>query len=314
MAFNIKDKALTETLERHLSKAQKANADSLEKLSSGQVFSRNDPRPTDRALAEGLEFKLRSLAGSKRNINSAVNLLQTAESGLNEITNMVLRMKEINIAAANTTVSDRERKFLFIEFEALHDEVNRIAATTEFNGIPLLNGNDPKALEELVFRVGDATQAPAELVDDETIDINIIKLKGLKSVVATTGGLGIKSARELLLDTSDEEGLALEDIQDLMAPEDDELFTTIYDQALNTLSTQRAVFGGLQARMHRTLDYIDVYQENIAAAKSSIADVDYAKEVSRLVESRILMQASTAALAQGNINSQLALNLINSAL
>ena len=313
MAFNIKDKALTETLERHLGKAQKEHADSLEKLSSGQIFTRTDPRPTERALAEGLEFKLRSLAASKRSTNSAIGLLQTAESGLNEITNMVLRMKEINTAAASSTVSERDRKFLFIEYEALHDEINRIAATTEYQGVPLLNGNDPKALEELIFRVGDAFPVSEDLSADQA-DINVITLKGLKSLVSTTGGLGIRSARELLSNTAEEEGLTLDDVLELMAPEDVEVHATVYDQALHKLATQRTLFGGLQSRLQRTLDYIDVYHENITAAKSSIADIDYAKEVSRMIESRILIQASTSALAQGNVSSQLALSLINAAL
>ncbi len=305
MAFNIKDKALQANLARHLEKAQKTNSDSLEKLSSGSVFTRNDPRPAERALAEGLEFKLRSLASSKTSINSAVNLLQTAESSLSEITNMVLRMKEINVAAASTTVSDKDRKFLFIEYEALHDEINRIATTTEFNGIPLLNGESPDAPEELVFRVGDS------MVSDEvdSDDLNVIRFEGIKSVVATTAALGLKSARDLLLDS--DQGIALLDVEDLLMADDD-LFGSIYDQALDTISTNRAVFGGMQSRLQSATDFLDVYQENIAAAKSSIADVDYASEVARLTESRILMQAGTAVMAQGNINSQLALNLLNS--
>ncbi len=305
MAFNIKDKALQANLARHLEKAQKINSDSLEKLSSGTIFTRNDPRPAERALAEGLEFKLRSLAASKTNINSAVNLLQTAESSLSEITNMVLRMKEINVAAASTTVSDKDRKFLFIEYEALHDEINRIALTTEFNGIPLLNGNSPDAPEELIFRVGDP------MVSDEvdSDDLNVIRFEGIKSVVATTAGLGLKSARDLLMDS--EQGISILDVEDLLLPDDD-LFGSIYDQALDTISTNRAVFGAMQSRLQSATDFLDVYQENITAAKSSIADVDYASEVARLTESRILMQAGTAVMAQGDINSQLALSLLNS--
>ena len=305
MAFNIKDKALQANLARHLEKAQQINSDSLEKLSSGSVFTRNDPRPAERALAEGLEFKLRSLASSKTNINSAVNLLQTAESSLSEITNMVLRMKEINVAAASTTVSDKDRKFLFIEYEALHDEINRIAITTEYNGMPLLNGDSPDAPEELVFRVGDPMVADG--VDSD--DLNVIRFEGLKSVVATTAALGLKSARDLLLDS--DLGIAIQDVEDLLMADDDG-FGSIYDQALDTISTSRAVFGGMQSRLQSATDFLDVYQENIAAAKSSIADVDYASEVARLTESRILMQAGTAVLAQGGINSQLALNLLNS--
>ncbi len=310
MAFNIKDRGLQANLERNLEKSQRENSDALEKLSSGTIFTKNDPKPAERALAEGLEFKLRSLASSKRNINSAVSLLQTAESSLSEVGNMVLRMKEINIAAASTTVSDKERRFLFIEYEALHEEINRVATTTEFNGIPLLNGDAENAPEELVFRVGDPFTPDDDSSDSD--DINAIHFDGLKTVVATTAGLGIKSARELIAGSSENEGIALDDVEELMAPDDSDLFPTVYDQAMNTIATQRAVFGGLQSRMQRATDFIDVYQENITAAKSSIADVDYAKEVSRLVESRLMLQAGTAVLAQGNINSQLALGLLNS--
>lgn len=307
MSFNIKDKALQANLARNLEKAQRENSDALEKLSSGSVFTRNDPRPAERALAEGLEFKLRSLATSKTNVNSAVNLLQTAETSLSEITNMVLRMKEINTAAASTTVSDKERRFLFIEYEALHDEINRIATTTEFNGIPLLNGNSDDAPDELVFRVGDPTYSDEAGNVDE--DVNVIKFEGMKSVVATTAALGLKSARDLL-GSSDDSGIALFDVEDLLLPDDD-FFSSAYDQALNTISTQRAVFGAMQSRLQHATDFLDVYQENIAAAKSSIADVDYASESSRMIQSRILLQAGTAVMAQGNINSQLALNLLN---
>lgn len=311
MAFNIRDKSLQQTLERHFGKAQQDNADALEKLSSGTVFSKQDPRPAERALAEGLEYRLRSLSSAKRNINTAVNLLQTAESGLSEVSNMVLRMKEINVAAANTTLSDKERRFLFIEYEALYDELNRVALTTEYNGIPLLNGNDPATPEVLVFRLGDPFH-PDEDAGSDVEDVNKVSFAGLKSVVATTEALGIKSAKTLLADSDAEEGLSIEDVEEMLEAEDPDNFPTIYDQALNTLSTQRAVFGGLQSRMHRATDFIDVYHENLQAAKSSIADVDYAQQVSRLVESRLLMQAGTAMMAQGNINSQLALNLLQS--
>lgn len=314
MAFTIKDKGLQSVLERNLANAQRTNSDALEKLSSGSVFTRNDPRPAERALAEGLEFKLRSLSSSKNNVNTAVNLLQTAESSLSEVSNMILRMKEINIAAATTTVSDKERRYLFVEYQALHDEINRVAVSTEFNGIPLLNGEDARTPEQLVFRVGDPMSSVdggdgGEAIDRDS-DINTIRFSGLRSIVATTAGLGIKSAKDMLSGVSGEsDGLSLSEVEDLMTPDDGE-FGSTYEQALNTISTQRSVLGGLQARLQRTTDFLDVYSENIAAAKSSISDVDYAKESSRLLESRVLMQAGTAVLAQGNISGNIALNLL----
>ena len=308
MAINVRDKSLQKNLERHFAKAQQENSDAMEKLSSGTVFTSRDPRPAERALAERLEYRIRGLAASQRNINSGVNLLQTAEAGLSEISYILLRMKEINVAAANSTLSDKERRFLFIEYEALYDEMNRVALTTEYNGIPLLNGNDPATPEVLVLRVGDPVQ-PAENASAAE-DINKISFEGLKSVVATTEALGVRSAKNLLLDNDGEAGLGIADVEELLESEDPESFPTIYDQALNKLSTQRSIYGALQTRLHRASDYLEVYHENLQAAKSSIADVDYAEEVSRLVETRIRMQAGTAMLAQGNINSQAALNLL----
>ena len=236
MAFKIHDRANSDKLSRILGKAKKENSDSLEKLSSGEVFTKNDPRPADRALAERLELRLRRLAASKRNINDAISLLQTAEEGFTEINNMMTRMKEINIAAASTTVDDRDRRYLFIEYEALFDEINRISLTTEFNGIPLLNGQSDRVPEALVFRVDDPTILPE--YDGDT-DINIIQFEGVKDVNVTTDGLGIRSARELLDDSAEEGGIELEDVQELLEPDDSDVFATVYEEAQSRLSAQR---------------------------------------------------------------------------
>ena len=304
----IGDKSMQQRLERSLEKSTRENADSMEKLSSGSVFTRIDPRPADRALAEGLSYKIRGLSAAKRNINDAVSLLQTADSGMQQINDMVLRMKEINIAATNTTINDHERKFLFIEYQALHDEIQRVAETTYFNGLPVLNGLAEDAPERLIFRVGDPFDS--ENADNDEGDLNTISFEGLKNVVATPGGLGIKSARDLLKDSSADDGVTVDDAVDLLSPDDDQFMTT-YDEAINNLATMRSVYGGMQARMERALDYTEVLSENLAAARSSIADTDYASEVSRMASSKILMQAGTAVLAQSNFASSLPLTLLH---
>lgn len=309
MAFNVSDKSINAMLSRHLSAAQKQNTDSLEKLSSGQVFTRNDPRPSEKALSDGLEFKLRSLSAAKRNINDAVSLLQTGESGLQDITNMLLRMKEINVAGASTTIGDRDRRYLLIEYEAIHDEINRVATSTTFNGIPLLNGQSKEAPEALIFRVGDPQKSNLKGSADD--DVNTIRFDGLKSVVATTEALGIKSARKLLASSNETEGISARDVADLLPSRDSDNFATIYDQALGTLSMNRSIFGALQSRLQHAMDYVDVYQENIAAAKSQIADTDYASEVTKMVQSRMLMTAASSLLAHGNITAQLTQGLLN---
>jgi flagellin len=305
---SIGDKSLQQRLEHALEKSTRENADAMEKLSSGSNFTRMNPRPADEALANGLSYKIRGLSAAKRNINDAVSLLQTADSGMQQVNDMVLRMKEINIAATNTTIGDHERKFLFIEYQALHDEIQRVAESTSFNGLPILNGLAENAPERLIFRLGDPFQSDS--ATNEEGDINTISFEGIRSVVATPAGLGLQSAKDLLSSSSAEDGISISDAWDILTPKDDS-FSTVYDQAINSLASMRAVYGGMQSRMQRSLDYTDVLSENLSAARSSIADTDYASEVSRMASTRILMQAGTAVLAQSNFASHLSLTLLN---
>lgn len=309
MAFVISDRVINQKLARQLAKSREENADSLEKLSTGQVFTTHSPSPSERALADGLEFKLRGFAASKRNLNDGISLLQTADSGLSEVNNMLVRMKELNTAASNTTLTDRERRYLFVEYEALRDEIDRVAKTTEFNGLPILDGSSPDAPESLVFHISD----PQVFEGYEDEELNVIKFNNFRDIVATADGLGIKSARSLLLDSENDGGISVQDAADLMVADDEE-FSSSYEQALTKLATQRAIFGAMQTRMLKAMDFYDVYAENIAAAKSKIADTDYASEVAKMAASNVLISATTALMGQTNIQGQLALNLISSVL
>ena len=304
----IGDKSMQQTLQRSLEKATRENADAMEKLASGSVFTKFDNRPSDRKLAEGLSFKIRGLAAAKRNINDAVSLLQTADSGIQQINDMVLRMKEINIAATNTTISDQERKFLFVEYQALHNEIQRVAETTTFNGVPILNGDSPDAPQEMIFRVGDPTTTD-EMAGPED-DLNTIIFSGMKDVVATPSGLGLSSAQDFIEGLDPTDGISIADAQDLLLPLEDQ-HATVYDEAVDKLASMRAVYGGMQNRMQRALEFSDVLSENLSAARSNIADTDYASEVSRMTASRILMQAGTAVLAPSGFASSLSLQLLS---
>lgn len=304
----IGDKSLQQTLQRSLEKATRDNADAMEKLASGSVFTKFDNRPSDRKLAEGLSFKVRGLAAAKRNINDAVSLLQTADAGIQQINDMIIRMKEINIAATNTSISDQERKFLFVEYQALHDEIQRVAETTTFNGVPLLNGDSPDAPQQMIFRVGEPVLS--EETGSYEDDLNTITFDGLKDVVATPFGLGISSAFEFLDGIDSTEGIEITEAQDLLAPLDGQ-HATVYDEAIDKLANMRAVYGSMQNRMQRALEFNDVLSENLSAARSNIADTDYASEVSRMTASRILMQAGTAVLTQSSFTNSLSLSLIN---
>jgi len=300
----------TQKLSRQLNKAQKERSDSLEKLSSGQIFTKADPRPSERAIADGLEFRSRSLNAAKRNVNDAVSLVQTADSAMSEINNMVLRMKEINEAASNTTITDRERRYLFVEYQALHEEVIRVAVNTTFNNIPLLNGRSRDAPESLVFRLDSPFNGDTGGAGDGR-DINVVRFDDLRKVTATAEGLGLRSAKRLLGRSSAAAGISVGQVEDLLKPRS-RGFSTVYDEALTQLSSFRSVYGAMQTRLNQAVDYIDVYQENITAAKSRVADVDFAKETARLISSNIMMQATTGLMAQGQLSSQLSVNLLNS--
>lgn len=304
MSIRLGDRSTTNSILGDLEKHTRANADSLAKLSSGKIFTANDPKPADQAVANKLEYKLRSLNSSKQAINDGVSLLQTAEGGLSEISNMLVRMKEINVASASNTIGDKERKYLFIEYQALHNEINRITGTTEFNGIPLLNGRDERTPESPVLRLGDPTSENPEE------NLNEISLGSLKDVVTSTIGLGLRSAEDILLG---DDGISISDALEFMEA-DDSRFGSIYDEALEKISGFRASFGSIQSRLNRALDFNDVAQENISAAKSRISDTDYATEVSKLTQSSILMQTATALLTQNNLAARLGVNLINNLL
>jgi flagellin len=227
---------------------------------------------------------------------------------MNQINDMVLRMKEINMAATNTTISDQDRKFLFVEYQALHDEIQRVAETTTFNGVPILNGDSPDTPQQLIFRVGDPTTVDEMAAPED--DLNTIIFDGIRDVVATPFGLGLASAQEFIEGLDPTEGINIADAQELLVPLADG-YATIYDEAIDKLANMRAVYGGMQNRMQRALDFNDVLAENLSAARSNIADTDYASEVSRMTASRILMQAGTAVLAQSSFTNSLSLNLLN---
>jgi flagellin len=292
-------------LGRQITKLSEQNADSLEKLSTGEVFTSRDPRPTDRALASGLKQKIKSLASAKRGINDGISLLQIAESGFNEIGNIITRMKEINLAATNTTISNNERKFLFIEYQALFDEVNRIAKTTEFNGIHILNGADEQRPEEIIIQLYQPMLAGAEN------DINVLRFSGIKEINATTEGLFLVDPSSII---DPDEGVEREIAVELMEPEDRENFANSYDQALDKLMGYRAEFGAMQTRLQAAANYNAVMEENLSAARSKISDTDYAQEVSKLANNNILIQASTSLMSQSEFIARNILSLINSGL
>ena len=298
----------SETVQRHLEAAAKRNAESIEKLASGQVFTSGDPRPSERAVAARLEQRIRSLSAAKQSISDAMSLVQTADSGLSQITDIVIRMKEINLAATNQSISDQDRKYLFVEYEALRNEVARVTQSTTFNDVPLLDGKSDAAPEFFSFRLDDPSNLDDRRSKPED-DLSQIFIDRVKDIALMPDDLGLLSAGKLVSKLSASEGISIDDAMEFLEPLNKD-FANVYDEALTTIANIRSTFGAAQVRLDHAHNFNEVFSENIAAAKSHISDTDYASEVSKMAASRILMQAGTSMLAQANISGNLVATLL----
>lgn len=259
---------------RALAKTSAEQAKSFERLASGNRINTAADDAAGLSIAEKLRSQIRSLAQAERNANDGVSFVQVAEGGLNETSNILIRMRELAIQAASDTIGDTERGFIDKEIQSLKGEVDRIANVTTFNGTPLLNG---KAGKELEFQVG-AQKEDRIGFDPSSFNVRIKEL-GIS-------GLNYKSA--------DGARDALDDI----------------DGAIAKVSGARAELGAHQNKLQATMGNLAIQRENYAAARSRIADTDVASETSELVRGNILQQAGIAVLSQANAVPQNALRLL----
>ena len=262
--------------QRNLSGAQRVMSKSMGQLASGSRINIAADDAAGLAISERLKSQIRSARQANRNANDGISMIQTAEGGLNEIGNMVTRLRELAIQAASDTVSVTERDFINKEVQQLKSEINRIAQTTKWGTTNLLDGSTPK----FDFQVG--------LFNNESEDR--ITFDSSQNV-ATLDALGIAG-----IDYASKEGA-----QDALA---------LLDVAQNTINGYRANLGALQNRLTSTIDNLAVQEENLSAANSRIRDTDVAMASSEMVRNQILLQAGTSTLAQANASNQMALKLI----
>jgi flagellin len=253
--------------------AQKA---SLEKLASGTRINRAADDAAGLAISEKMRAGIRSVGQDIRNANDGISMIQTAEGGMNEIGNILVRFRELSIQAASDTVSDVERGFMDKEVNQLAQEVNRIAAATEFNGRKLLSG-EGTALE---IQVGQNNNSELDRFVFDTSKTNV---------------------------TADQLGVAGITVSSKEAAQQN---LAKIDGAIQQLSGNRAEMGALQNRLQSSVNSLQIYNENLSAAKSRIKDVDMASETSELTKNNILTQANVSVLSQANQNSMMALKLL----
>jgi flagellin len=262
--------------QRNLVGSQRAMNKSMAQLSSGSRINIAADDAAGLAISEKFKASIRSARQANRNANDGISLVQTAEGGLNEIGNIVTRLRELGIQASSDTMGDTERGFINKEVTQLKDEVQRIASTTSWGKTKLLDGST----QSFDFQVGLYNNEKEDRISFKSAENN-----------ATLDNLGLSG-----LDYTSKEG-AQESLSAL-------------DAAQTQVNGYRANLGALQNRLSSTVDNLAVYEENISAANSRIRDTDVAQASSEMTRNNILLQAGTATLAQANQSTQLALKLI----
>lgn len=288
MGMRIRTNVSSLTTQRYLTQNRLDMDRSFEKLSSGFRINRSADDAAGLAVSENLRGKIRGLTQSQRNANDAVSMIQIAEGSMNEMTNILIRLRELSVQAASDTVGDREKGYLNREYTQLVDELDRIAVTTEFNGIKLFGDAQDAAIERFVVQVG-----PNNTMDD-TISYS---LEGLRF---SSESLGLGKEAEIG-PTEGAESPAREEIAGRLV--------TI-DSALNKIASERATLGSVQSRLGSAITNLANQVENMQTAKSRIVDTDFAAETAELAQRRILTQSNIAVLAQANASPEMALNLL----
>ncbi len=258
-----------------LSHTQNRLAKSFARLSSGFRINSAADDAAGLGISENLKARIRSYSVAERNTNNAISMANTAEGGLNQISGIVLRMRELAVQSANGDLTSTDRDYLDTEFQLLKDEITRLAETTEFNGKELLAGT----ATTFTFQVGINTSS------FDTIQVNF-------------GGVSVSSL-----------GLSGIGVSGTNATNANAAITAL-DGALTTVSTERAKFGAANNRLSIAVANSQTIRTNLQAANSAIRDVDIADETAHMARSQVLMQAGTSVLSQANQSPQLALSLI----
>ena len=249
---------------------------SLERLSSGLRINRAADDAAGLAISESLKSDIRALDVAVRNAGDGISLVQTAEGALDEVSSMLIRMRELATQARNGTVTAQQRTYLDAEFQTLAEEITRIGQSTDFNGVQLLDGSSGT----LNIQVGIGTT----VTDGIGVDL---------STSFTAAGLGLA-------------GVNIADDPDTAATDP---LTALAD-ALDRLNAGRASLGAIQNRLESSIRVNMNLSENLTAANSRIRDVDVASETSRMTSYQILQQAGISILSQANMTPALAMNLL----
>jgi flagellin len=249
---------------------------SMARLASGYRINQASDDAAGLAISENLKAQIRGLRQANRNANDGISLVQIAEGSLSEVSNMLVRLRELGVQAASDTIGDTERKFLDVEYQQLKSEIQRVAESTNFNGYDLLNGTGG--------------------IIDIQVGVNNDPFKDRISFNAGAANATLEAM-----------GMISEGVETKQSAQTS---LAMVDAALVSVNAIRANFGAMQNRLQSTSNNLLVYDENMSAANSRIRDTDVAAETTEMMRNNILMQAGVSVLGQANSSAQLALKLL----
>jgi len=253
----------------------------MERLSSGKKINSASDDAAGFAIAERMTAQIRGLNMAAKNANDGLSMLATIENATNDITGMLHRMRELAVQAINDTNGSQDRGYLQLEVDALMEEINRVANQTQYNGQTVLDGS----LAEAGGNPGGQIQVGTEAGQSVGFSINSVDTDALALSTGGTSDIDVSDA------TNASDSLAL------------------ITSAIEQVAGDRAAYGALQNRLEYTVSNLLNVAEYTTAARSRIADADFAAESARLAKAQVLQQSGTAMLAQANASSQLALSL-----
>jgi flagellin len=249
---------------------------SMARLASGFRINQAADDAAGLAISENLKGQIRGLRQANRNANDGISLVQIAEGSLNEVSNMLIRLRELGVQASSDTIGDTERQFLDVEYQQLKSEIQRVTEGTQYNGYDLLNGTGG------------------------ILDIQVgVNNDPFKDRISFNAGAANSSLEAL--------GLTAES---LSTKEMAQQSLSVVDTAMMSVNSIRANFGAMQNRLQSTSNNLLIYDENMSAANSRIRDADVATETTEMIRNNILMQAGVSVLGQANQQNQLALKLL----
>ena len=275
MGLRIATNVPSLAVQRNIANVGEEASKSYARLSSGNRITKSGDDAAGLSIANKLEASVRGMKMAQRNANDGISFVQTAEGGINEVSNILIRLRELSVQSASDTIGDSERGFLNKEVQSLKGEVDRISKSTNFNGTNLLGGEG----KVLTFQVG-----------HEAGEMNRIEFDPSKTNVSTSA-LGVSG-----VDLASKDG-ALSAMGDI-------------DGAINKVNGNRAELGALQNRLHSTSNTLGIAVENLSDARSRIMDTDIAAETSNMAKNSILQNAGIAVLAQANAAPNAAMKLL----